>query len=161
LDQVQVLFDAARGTPYFIPTLLAVHGGFRRGEVLRLKWDDVNLETGVVTIRTSKTGRGRSVGLPPSARVELTRHKGEQSQFRLLSGDEYEDHGLVYPREDGKPRSLACFSDCYSEFIGRLVKRLGLPKITFHGLRHTHATLMLGEGIHPKIVSERLGHANI
>jgi integrase len=76
---------------------------------------------------------------------------------RQLMGDAYEDADLVFAREDGK----IIHPDSFSDMFWRHVKHAKLPRIRFHDLRHTHATLALAAGVHPKVVSERLGHASI
>ena len=76
---------------------------------------------------------------------------------RQLMGDAYEDSDLVFAREDG----TIINPDSFSDMFWRHVKGAKLPRIRFHDLRHTHATLALAAGVHPKVVSERLGHASI
>jgi integrase len=91
-----------------------------------------------------KTQRSRRVvTLPPSS--------------LMRPGAAYEDHDLVCPADDGKPQS----PDALSAAFPHLVSRAGVPRVRFHDQRHTHATQLLNEGIHPKVVSERLGHSNI
>ncbi|HEV2590781.1 MAG TPA: site-specific integrase [Gaiellaceae bacterium] len=76
---------------------------------------------------------------------------------RALVGDAYADDDLVFAREDGTPLHPDGFADAFQ----RQAKAAKLPKIRFHDLRHTHATLALSAGVHPKVVSERLGHASV
>ena len=87
----------------------------------------------------------------------LRRHKAEQAQHRLLMGEGYQDHGLVCAEPTGQPIPPSAVSNDFP----KLLRNAGLPPVRFHDLRHTHATMLLREGIHPKIVSERLGHATI
>jgi integrase len=88
---------------------------------------------------------------------ELKTHKAKQNQLRLMFGSAYQDNGLVCPNPNGEPMDprllFAHFKKCS--------ERAGLPDIRFHDLRHTHATIMLQLGEHPKVVSERLGHSNV
>ncbi len=170
--QVKALFEAARGDRLEALYVVAVTTGLREGELLGLKWKDVNLEAGTLSVRRSlsyttkepifnnpKNGKGRSLKLPHAAVDALKRHKAAQNEERLRLGILWEDHDLVFPGQTGKP--MRAWS-----LIGRpfkkLLKRAGLPEKTrFHDLRHTCATLLLSQGVHPKFVQELLGHATI
>lgn len=104
-----------------------------------------------------KTARGRRmVALDPQTVSALKQQKGEQMLDRSLMGDAYDD-AEVFAHGDGTPIHPDGFSDAF----WRHSKAAGLPRIRFHDLRHTHATLALAAGVHPKVVSERLGHASI
>ncbi len=151
--------------------------GMRRGEALGLRWQDVDLDAGRLSISrtlittdvqrkgepgmawgTPKTGKGRrQVALDPSTVSALRTHRKQQLQERLAAGSAYQDGDLVCCLEDGKPVHPKTFS----YYFGRHVRRLGLPRIRLHDLRHTHATLALRAGVHPRVVQERLGHANV
>lgn len=151
--------------------LLAATTGMRRGEVLGLRWRDVDLDAGrlevtqtLLAVRyqmyfsTPKSRRGsRSIALDATTVSALRTHRKAQLEERLRWGPLYQDSGLVFCREDGSPIHPDRFSDLFAE----RVKAAGLPRIRLHDLRHTHATLALRAGIHPKVVSERLGHATI
>lgn len=165
------LLQACEGTPLYIPVLLAVTCGMRRGEILGLRWKDVDLERGVLTVRQAleetrdglrfkgpKTAAGnRSIALPALAVQALRRHRVQQAKERLLMGPAYEDHDLVCARPDGKPLR----PDYLSQALPRVAQQAGLPRIRFHDLRHSHATHLLQAGVHPKVVAERLGHATV
>jgi integrase len=168
--QVRQLLGRAQESAAHIGVVLAVYTGMRLGEILALKWSDVSLERGVVAVRqsleqtkdglrfkTPKSGQSRVVSLPDAAVQILLRHKGRLAERRLLLGEGYLDHGLVFPNEDGTPRKPDTFSKTFREFM----ERSGLPRIRFHDLRHTHATLLMQANVHPEIVSERLGHSTI
>jgi integrase len=115
--EVERLLDAARGTRLAVPVLLAVTTGLRRGELLGLRWQDVDLEAGKLAVLPSlehtkaglafkqpKTQKGRrAVTLPPMAIDALRRRKADQAKERLLLGPAYADHGLVLARADGRP----------------------------------------------------------
>ncbi len=151
--------------------------GMRRGEVLGLRWADIDLDAGRLTIirtlittdvqrtgepgmawGTPKTGKGRrQIALDPTTVSALRAHRSRQLQERLAAGGAYQDGDLVCCLEDGRPLHPKTFS----YYFGRHVRRLGLPKIRLHDLRHTHATLALRAGVHPRVVQERLGHANV
>jgi len=103
------------------------------------------------------TCRCRSVALDPHTVKVLRAHRTRQLEERLHAGEAWTDTGIVFTREDG-----TAIHPCYATSVfSRLVRASGLPSITLHGLRHTHATVALKAGIHPKVVQERLGHASI
>ncbi len=165
------LLNQAKGTRLHLPILLAVTTGLRRGELLGLRWQDVDLRVGVLAVRQSleqtknsiafkqpKTQKARRTIALPRMTVEALRyHKTEQAKERLLVGPDYKDRGLVLARADGSPWKPDSFTSSYRS----LVRRLGLSHIRFHDLRHTHATQLLRQGVHPKVVSERLGHSTV
>jgi integrase len=134
--------------------------GCVKGELFGLRWADVNLAAGALhLVRQLKTrSSGRQVLLISVAVDALGRHLARQREERLLLGLAWDDHGLVFTNTVGKPLHP-------SNFLQRsfypLLARAGLPRIRFHDLRHSAAPLLLGLGIHPKIVSEMLGHSQI
>ena len=108
--------------------------------------------------KAPKTERSRRVVALPAFTTELLRrHKLEQTTARLKLGPIYNDHVLVIARENGEPWSPDVFSTAFASFI----RRSKLPHVRFHDLRHSHATQLFQQGVHPKIVGERLGHSNI
>jgi integrase len=145
--------------------------GMRRGEALGLRWEDVDLENGRLAVRRAlipigaavvvsepKTARGRrSVALDPETVEALKRQAAQQLADQVEKGDAWRETGLVFTCEAGD----AWHPDVVSRKFRQAVKRSLLPVIRLHDLRHTHATLALRAGIHPKVVSERLGHATI
>jgi len=151
--------------------LLAATTGLRRGEVLGLRWRDVDMAGGrlavvqtllqvrnEVALGTPKTAKGRrSVALDTRTVEALRAHRLAQVEERLAFGPGYQDGDLVFAREDGAPLQ----PDSFSHTFARHAKAAALPAIRFHDLRHTHATLALQAGVHPKVVSERLGHATV
>jgi integrase len=165
------LLSKSQGTRLYIPVLLAATTGMRRGEILALSWADSDLKTGVVvvtksleqtrealTVKAPKTAKGRrSIPLPALAVAALRRHKTHQAQQRLQMGSTYHDRGLVCPAVDGHHWQPDLLSHQFQVFL----KDAGLPQIRFHDLRHTHATQLLRQSVHPKIVAERLGHSSI
>jgi integrase len=136
--------------------------GMRRGEVLGLRWSDVDFVGARLlitrTLITPKTGKGRrQVALDSPTVAALRAHRSRQLQERLEVGEVYEDGDLVACLADGRP----LHPKTLSYYFGRWVQRLELPRIRLHDLRHTHATLALRAGVHPRVVQERLGHANV
>ena len=163
-DEIATLLSAAVSTPYYSIILIALLTGLRRSEVLGLMWRDVDFEKSIVSVNHSlvqmvgsldlgppKSGRPRAVSLPAQAVGCL--FDLWESRRDGLSGP----GNMVFCRDDGSPIRPGTVS----RFFGNLAARAGFKGFRFHDLRHTHATLMLGEGVHLKIVSERLGHAGI
>jgi integrase len=172
-DEARRLLDAAHDDRLEALYILAVHLGLRQGELLGLRWGDVNLEAGTLQVRRSltvtkdgpsftapKTAKGRrSVKLTIRAVEALREHLQRQLAEIERMGDLYRDDGLIFSTTVGtpiNPRNLTGRS------FKPLLERAGLPKsVRFHDLRHTAATLLLGRGVHPKLVQELLGHATI
>jgi len=158
---------SVRGTRLEAVWRLAAMTGMRRGEVLGLRWADVDLAAARLSVRhalvavgydviesTPKSHNARVIDLDPET-VELLRsHRQQQVQEREEWGVDYEDHDLIAAREDGSPIHPHSFSQSF----GRLVRRATVRTIRLHDLRHTHATLALKAGVPVKVVSERLGH---
>lgn len=144
----------------------------RQGELLGLRWRDLDLTLGMASIQQTlyrlgkvllmkepKSPRSRrSVALPPLLVETLHRLQAAQLDYRQRIGSEFRDHGLVFCQPNGKP--LHAHNIVQRDFR-RVTRRAGVPRIRFHDLRHSHATLLLQQGVHPKIVQERLGHATI
>jgi len=172
-EQTRAFLHAAAGERLEGLYVLAVTTGMRQGELLGLRWADVDIDRASLQVRRSVqlTGLGEYVFTPPKTaksrrKVELTkvavavlrRHRARQLQERLAAAGGWEDLDLVFANELGRPidgTSLAKRS------YRRILERAGLKRIRFHDLRHTAATLLLGRGVNPKIVSEQLGHAQI
>ncbi len=163
--------NAAEGALVYVPVLLGVTTGMRRGEIVALTWANVDLKADTLTVtrsieqsktgiavKTTKTKKGRrTIPLPSLAVTALRKHKAEQGREKLRLGPAYQDEGLVCAGPDGtvwKPDSL-------SAAFQRFVRNHKLTRIRFHDLRHTHATQLLLQGVHPKVVAERLGHSTI
>ena len=171
-EEAQHLLAAAAGDRLEALYVLALTTGMREGELLALSWQDVNLDTGLAQVRGSlgrirheglrieetKTGKARSVALSRTAIAALRRHRALQNEERLHLGETWEDRDLVFPNNRGRPMEAG---NLRRREFPALLERAAVPRIRFHDLRHTAATLLLGEGVHPKLVSEMLGHANI
>jgi len=171
-DVLRSFLAHVEGDRLYAAYLLAATTGLRRGEVLGLRWRDVDMAGGrlavvqtllqvcnEVALGTPKTAKGRrSVALDERTVSVLKAHRKAALEDRLILGLGTPDtEALVFTAPDGAPVNPESFSDHF----GRLVKAAGLPRIRFHDLRHTHATLALQAGVHPKVVSERLGHATV
>jgi integrase len=153
--------------------VLALHTGMRKGELLGLRWNDVDLKAQTLHIQGSLQpipGKGlqvvevktessrRQIRLGTASSEALRRHRVRQAQERLRAGETWTDLDLVFPNTTGRPTHPGNF---LRRDFDPLLKRAGVPRVKFHELRHTCATLLLGEGVHPKIVSELLGHSDI
>lgn len=159
-EDIGKLLKASLGGPYYLPILLAVSSGMRRGEILGLTWGDIDLEKGTVSVRRSlaqtskglsfkspKSGRSRTLALPEFA-VEALRKVAATEDQKLL----------VCRQSDGKPMKPDSFSSNWRSV--RDTAKVN-PEVTFHDLRHSHATLLLASGTHLKVLSSRLGHSTI
>lgn len=169
--QLRAFLERAADDDFYAAWHTAGSTGLRRGELLGLRWADLDLDAGRAAIRqtivsvdyriefsTPKTARGRRVVALDEGTVGALRgHRKTQAEQRIAFGGHYEDQGLIFARPDGSPIHPQVFSDRFD----RLIEATGLPRIRFHDLRHTHATLALAAGVHPKVVSERLGHSTV
>ena len=169
-DQVSKYLDAIKDTWIYPAVIISITCGLRRGEIVGLKWSDINFKTRKLTVNRSayrlknemlekppKNGKVRSVYIPDTLATLLHQQKKQQKRYRLLLGPEYivSDYVIVY--EDGhRPRP-----DGLSRFFRRRIKAKGLDHIRFHDLRHTAASLMLYGGNDLKTVSDTLGHSSI
>jgi integrase len=165
------LLSSLGGSRLYMPTLLAVSTGLRRGEILGLRWENVDLAASTLTVvqaleqtkeglrfKSPKTHRSRrSIALLAMAVEALRSHRAGQAEEKLALGPAYDDHDLVCPRPDGGPWPPDVFSTAFAAFV----RRSGMKPFRFHDLRHSHATHLLKAGVHPKVVSERLGHSAI
>ena len=146
---------------------LAAMTGMRRGEVLGLRWQDVDLTAGRLAVRrtlvsvgyrindsTPKSHQARTIDLDPGTVAELVHHRTRQAVERRAWGPGYVESELVFRREDGSP----VHPDLFSQAFEAEVRKSGLPRIRLHDLRHTHATIALRAGVPVKVISERLGH---
>ena len=170
-EQVKAFLKVAKASVYYSIYFTAIYTGMRRGEVLGVRWQDVDFENNVIYVRQTlqpvkkvgltfkepKSGKSRSITITPSLAKELKIIYKQQLENKLLLGQGYHDLDLVFAQKNGNPIQP---SEMARNFR-KLIESTDLPYIRFHDLRHTHATLLLQQGVHPKIVSERLGHSTI
>ena len=159
-----------------MPEILSftVRTGLRQGEVFGLKWEDIDFQNSCLFVKRSLAhvvGKGavfqepktknsrRRVLLMPEDVESLKKYQQWQKNYAEELGDKFSGHGLVFTSPFGEPISPTNF---IRRHFKPLLKKCGISKeFTFHGLRHTHATLLLQQGVNPKIVQERLGHSSI
>ena len=168
--QVLALLHAAVGDRYEALYVLVVSTGLRRGEIFALRWEDVDLERRILSVRRSvsangrtfkatKTGRGRTLRLTPDTVAALVLHRARQQEHRAMMGASWQEHGLVFPSLEGTSTNVDNF---VKRSFKPLLRKAGLPNIRFHDLRHTFATLLLPRPEVPsKVVQEMLGHSSI
>lgn len=179
-EKVTQVLQAARKTRLYVPLAVAASTGLRRGELLALRWRDVDLDCrdpkteelapilrvtaslqfvgAGATFLPPKTDRARrTVALAPATAALLRRHRKEQAERRLLLGAAWQDLDLIIERGDGGP----LIPNLFSQQWHTLVRRIGLPDMRLHDLRHAYATRLLEAGVHPKVVSEALGHSSV
>ena len=170
-DELRQFLGACFAEPLYAAFVLAATTGMRRGEVAAIRWKDIDLERALLRVEESviavygelvfsppKTKKGtRQVALDLGTVAVMRAHRARQSERRLALGPAWVETGRVFTREDG----THLHPDVLSKRFEAWIRRAGLPRISFHGLRHTWATMALEKGIHTKVVSERLGHANI
>ena len=171
-SDIHIFLEYARDTSYHTLFYTALFTGMRRSELLALRWSDIDLLLGQISvnhtlhrldnreviIRQPKTARGkRTIALSPSTIEVLREHRTQQAELKKSLGVTLAEDDFVFCQPDGSP----LLPDSITQAWRRLAHRTGLNGIRLHDARHTHASLMLKQGIHPKIVQERLGHASI
>ncbi len=170
-EQSARLLETIKHTRVYWPVLLALSTGMRRGEVLALRWKNVDLDRATLRVMESleqtkaglrfkapKTERTRAITLPAFAVEGLRRLKRRQAEELLMLGTRQNGETIVCSRADGlplQPRSLT------HQFTYLVSRAKDLPRVRFHDLRHSHATHLLLAGVHPKVAQERLGHSTI
>ena len=171
-EDITKLLNAIRKSSYYLFYHTLLLTGLRRGELLALKWKDLDLdlacmyvshslhrlEDGTIIIKEPKTSRSRRlVDLPPSLAKLLRQHKVEREAEHIIMGRALTEDDFVFSHMDGTPLNPNTVSHTFS----KMVARAELPHLRLHDLRHIHATMLLKAGIHPRVVQERLGHSSI
>jgi integrase len=172
-EQSRAFLLAAKSERLEALFVVALTTGMRQGELLGLRWRDVELAEGSLQVRSTlerddggvyrfvepKTARSRRrVTLTATAVTALRAHRAAQLKERIALGSAWDDLDLVFPNEVGRPLDPTNVTE---RAFRRTLRRAGLPRIRFHDLRHTAATLMLARNVHPKVASEMLGHAQV
>ena len=170
-EQSARLLDAIRHTRVYWPAVIALATGARRGEILALRWRNVDLDRGSIRIvesleqtkaglraKAPKSERARAVTLPAFATHELRQLKREQVESLLRLGIRQTADTLLCARADGEPMQPRSLTHEFTRLVSRMKD---FPRVRFHDLRHSHATQLLLAGVHPKIAQERLGHSTI
>lgn len=177
-DEVQRFLEHLESKNHDIPFIIALATGMRRGEVLGLRWDRVDFENKRIAVSHQlkleyneetgedewiispelKTSRSyRTIDIDDDTIEVLKKHKRQQEKDKMKAGEDYNDMNLVCATSLGN-----CIKPTYMRRVfKRTIERAGVKAITFHGFRHTHATLLLADGVHAKIVQERLGHESV
>jgi integrase len=171
VEQSAHLLESIKDAHIYWPVLLSLTTGMRRGEIFALRWKNVELDRGTLRVMESleqtkaglrfkapKTDRTRAITLPAFVVDELRRLKRHQAETLLRLGIRQSGETLVCCREDGEPKLPGSVT---GEFARLTSKIKDLPRVRFHDLRHSHATQLLADGVHPKIAQERLGHSTI
>lgn len=168
--EVQLFLKTVQDSRYSIVFHMVLVTGMRQGKLLGVRWKDVDLEKGHLTISQAlshdrktfllggKTKSSlRKILLPVSTIAKLKKHRAVVWKEKLSQGEEYQDNDLVMCTPFGTPINPANVR----RSLNALIQKAAVPKIRFHDLRHTHATLLLAKGVNVKVISERLGHSNI
>lgn len=172
--ELDKMLQALENEPLMFRVLIhmALNTGCRRGELMGLKWSDIDFKTGVLTIsrsnykltgdaeiksKSTKTGRSRTLVLPPYCLRMLRRYRAEQDGYRLTLGDAWHGDDWIFIQADGKPM----YPTTPTQWFGKFQKCNDLPHRKFHALRHTSATLLLSNGTNIKNVASRLGHTQL
>ena len=169
---VNKLLEASKETAYHPVFHLAIYTGLRRSELLGLRWRDVDLDMATLSVvqtrmqlpggksffQEPKTSKGRrQVALSPSSVILLRDYRELQGLQSIMAGWEITPDSPIFRYEDGSD----ILPDSVTHAFKKLALKAGLQGVRFHDLRHTHASLMLKQGIHPKVVSERMGHSTV
>lgn len=168
---IQTFLTACKKEPHYMTFLLAIYTGMRKGEILGLRWTDIDLVEGIIRVNKSlsyipkegyqlgslKTNKAkRQIPIPKFLINELVTHKRNQNNWKRFVGESFIDQDLVICTSDGSmadPRNL-------TRVMKRIIDSVDVPRIRFHDLRHTHASILISEGVDVVKISARLGHAN-
>jgi len=171
-EEVQVLLDKVSGTRMEVPVYLAVFLGLRREEVTGLRWQYVDFKQRLIRIVEVRTAAGnknnivkepktpksrRTLHLVDAVYESLSRQKEQQDRRKAVLGELYHDSDYVFVRDDGKPYRVNGLSEHFLDFL----RAHNLPRLRFHDLRHTFASLMYNGGVDLKAISEVMGHSDI
>lgn len=170
-EEVNTLLEISKGTNYFLPSLLAIQTGLRRGEALALTWNDIDFEKGTLSINkalcnasgenfltTPKTEASiRTLRMTQDVIAALKEEKQKQEYAKKIHGNYYNNQNLVCCKKDGSALAPKGFTSGFNY----LLKTKAPFIVRFHDLRHTHATLMMEAGANVKFIQQRMGHSKI
>jgi integrase len=170
-DELRRFFELIEGHDLYTAFYVKVNTGMRRGEVLGLTWRVVDFDNARLSVTQTVTAPDyqlkvsdvksahslRTIDLDQRTVAVLRSWRKRQLEIYMQTGVRTDDSGFVFAKPNGDP----LHPDFFSQTFERLIAKMDLPRIRFHDLRHTHATLLLKEGVPPKVVSERLGHASV
>jgi integrase len=171
-EQADILFEGTKGESLHTLWIVLCTTGLRLGEALGLKWVDVDLNTRCLVVCRAlqrQTGKGlvfvepktamsrRTVQLTDFACEALREHRVQQLEYRLTIGPAWRQNDMIFASHLGTPLDPSMVSHRFP----KVLDSLNLPRIRVHDLRHTTASLMLREGVHPRVVQEMLGHSTI
>ena len=169
--EIAIALNAAKGTDMYLILLIAVSVGLRRGELIALRWEDVDFKEKTISVVENRVLAGgeeitkapkskaglRTITVGDKVICELKKAQRKYYENKLAMGKGFTDSGLVVCKENGE----GYYPDAITKKWARFVKKNGLKKICFHSLRHSCATAMIEAGVDPKTVQQRLGHADI
>lgn len=170
-EELRTFLDSVRSDRLFAAWLLAATTGMRRGELLGLRWADIDPDSSTARVRqirtvaryevvtgSPKTEKGaRTISLDPATVATLRTHRIAQMEERLAVGPAHQETGdLVFTREDGSPIHPERFSAWFKQHC----RRSGLPPVRLHDVRHSYVTALLAAGVPLKVVSQRVGHSS-
>jgi integrase len=171
IEQAARLLEAIKRSRVYWPVLIALSTGMRRGEILALRWKNIDFDRALMRVvesleqtraalrfKAPKTEKNRVIAVPTFAIDELRRLKRQQAEELLAFGIRQSGETLVCGRQSGEPMPPRSLSHEFAKVAGRAHD---VPRIRFHDLRHSHATQLLCAGVHPKVAQERLGHSTI
>jgi integrase len=170
-EQAARLLESIKRNRVYWPVLIALSTGMRRGEILALRWKNIDLDRGVARVvesleqtkaalrfKAPKTEKARAITLPSFTVEELRRLKRQQAEELLALGVRQSGETLACSRYNGEPMPPRSLTHEFAKVSGRVKD---VPRVRFHDLRHSHATQLLSAGVHPKVAQERLGHSTI
>lgn len=170
-NMMHSLLEEARGTDMYLPLLILLTVGLRRGELLALRWEDIDFQKNILKVRRNmvkgengfvikspKTEAGiRDICLGDDVMKELELAKKEYNREMLTYGPGYQNLGFVIRQHDGSPLK----PDSMTRKWARFLESKGLPRIRLHDLRHSNATALIQAGVNPRVVQQRLGHSDV
>ncbi|MCX6633996.1 MAG: site-specific integrase, partial [Acidobacteria bacterium] len=170
-ERARQFLESVRGDRLEALYSVGVAVGLRQGEVLGLGWPDIDMNVGSLTVthtlqringklqvvETKRDRSRRTITLPQVCLSALWAHRAQQEQERLRAGDQWKETGFVFTTTVGTPLDGPTVTHRFQKAL----KKAGLPRLRFHDLRHTCATLLLAQGVHPRVVMGILGHSQI